>query len=67
MNKKAQVEMFGMELNPMAIAAGLICGFIVMVMMGFTGKVQLGLFFKILGFVLGGILGYVVFNTIMNK
>ena len=65
MKKKAQIDFS--EINPMSLAAGAVCGFIVMIMMGFTGKVQIGLVWKILGLIGGFIAGYLVFNTILNK
>ena len=55
------------ELNPIALAAGLIGGIAVFAMMGYTGDVQIGLFYKVLGLAAGAVAGYVAFSIIMNK
>lgn len=63
MNKRGQLD----ELNPISIAAGVIGGVAVLIIMGNTGEVKVGLIWKILGFIGGVAGGYFVFDRIMNK
>ena len=65
MNKRGQLDIG--EFNPMAVAAGIVCGLAVFAMMGNTGTLQVGLFIRIFGLLLGAVAGYFVFNAIMNR
>ena len=53
-----------MELNPLAIGAGLIGGIFSLVVMKSS---PVGLFFKLLGFLITGVVCYFVFDKITNR
>jgi len=52
------------EFNPVSAGAGLLGGVLALVVMS---KVEVGLFYKLLSFIITAILSYVVFDRIMNK
>lgn len=67
-NKKAQIGDFDFsEINPIAVAAGILGGAFAYGMMGNTGKLQVGLFWRIIAFAITGVLSYFVFSYIINK
>ena len=69
-NKRAQFDFITDnlgELNPISIGAGLLGGCLAFGMMGNTGQVQVGIVWRILGFVVTSIVCYVVFEKIMSR
>lgn len=66
-NKKGQLQIGEMEISPISAAMGLIGGALIFYMMGNTGKVQLGLFWRIIGFVGGAIACFFVANFVLNR
>ena len=61
MNNKGQ---FDFEFNPLALGAGIVTGIIANVVMANS---SIGIFWKILGFVGGMVIGYFMFDRIMNN
>ena len=70
MNNKAQVEILGFELNPLAAIGGLICGLLAFWIMGnpfgsLTGNtetLEVGLVWRILSLLFSSVAGYFVLN-----
>ena len=52
------------EFNPISAGAGLLGGVLALVVMS---KVEVGLLYKLLSFIITGILSYIVFDKIMSR
>jgi uncharacterized membrane protein YeaQ/YmgE (transglycosylase-associated protein family) len=62
MNNKGQFDFLDeFEFNPLSLAAGIVCGIITFFV---TSQTSMGLFYKIIVFTLGLIIGYIVFDKI---
>lgn len=60
MNSKGQ---FDFEFDPLSLGAGVLTGILSIVVMS---KTDVGLIWRILAFPLGTIIGYIMFNKIIN-